>query len=56
MAFVNGPIGCLEASVKNYHYTLCNVPKDSSSYLLRSVSTQQNSQQLQHKLLSLCLF
>jgi hypothetical protein len=33
-----GLIGCLETSVRNYHYTLCNSPEEHSSYLLRGGS------------------
>ena len=28
------PIGCLETSVGNYHYSLCNNPEEGSSQLL----------------------
>jgi hypothetical protein len=30
----DGPIGCPEPSVRNYHYTLRNVPEECSSRLL----------------------
>ena len=26
-----GPISCPETSVRNYHYTLCNIPKEYGS-------------------------
>jgi hypothetical protein len=29
-----GPIGCLEMSVRNYHYLLCNNPEGCRSHLL----------------------
>jgi len=25
-----GPMGCPETSVRNYHYTLCNIPEERS--------------------------
>jgi hypothetical protein len=28
-----GPIGCPETSVRNYHSTLCKIPKESRSHL-----------------------
>jgi len=33
-----GPIGCPETSVRNYHYSLRNNPKERSNHLLRGVS------------------
>ena len=33
-----GPTGCPEASVRNYHYTLCNNPEECSSLLLNTRS------------------
>jgi hypothetical protein len=30
-----GPIGCPETSVRNYHYSLRNNPKERSSHLRR---------------------
>ena len=33
-----GLIGCLETSVGNYHYLLCNNPEQHSSHILRSES------------------
>jgi len=37
-----GPLGYTEASVRNYHYSLCNNPEERSSevlHLLRSIIT-----------------
>jgi len=36
------PIGCPETSVKNYHYTLCNIPGECSSYVLHSGSLESH--------------
>ena len=33
-----GPIGCIETSVRNYNYTLCNRAEERSSHLLRGGS------------------
>ena len=33
-----GLIVCRETSVRNYHCTLCNIPEDSQSHILRSGS------------------
>ena len=35
---ITGPIGYLETSVRNYRYTLSNVPKGHDSHLLRGGS------------------
>jgi hypothetical protein len=33
-----GPIGCPETSVRNYHYSLRNIPEDRTSQLFRGES------------------
>ena len=33
-----GPIGCLDTSVRNYHFTLCNIPEERRSHLHRGGS------------------
>jgi len=33
-----GPIGCPDMLVRNYHYMLCNIPKEHRSHLLCSGS------------------
>jgi hypothetical protein len=35
-----GPIGCLETSVRNYHYSLRNKPEERSPHLLRGGSLE----------------
>jgi hypothetical protein len=35
-----GPIGCLETSVRNYHYSLRNNPKEHSSLVSSSFTTR----------------
>jgi len=37
-----GPIGCPETSVRNYQYTLHNVPEERSSHLLRGGSLKSH--------------
>jgi hypothetical protein len=34
----DGPLGCPETSVRNYHYLLRNIPEEHSPHLLRSGS------------------
>ena len=41
-----GPIGCPETSVRNYHYSLNNNPKERSSQLLRGGSRKSRSQRV----------
>ena len=36
-------IGCPETSVRNYHYSLCKIPEDSSSHLLRGRSLKSGT-------------
>ena len=38
LALEDGTENCSEASVINYHYSLCNNPEESSSFLLRGRS------------------
>ena len=38
-----GQIGCPETSVRNYHYSLCKSPEDSSSDLLRGRSLKSGT-------------
>jgi hypothetical protein len=38
------PIGCIETSVRNYHYTLHNVPEEHRSRLLRGGSLKSHKE------------
>jgi hypothetical protein len=40
--FKMGPMGWLETLVRNYHYSLCNYPKDCSSHLLHGGSLKSH--------------
>jgi len=44
MALSMGPTGCPETSVKNYQYTLRNIPGERRSLLLRSGSLKSTGE------------
>jgi hypothetical protein len=44
-----GPIGCPETSVRNYRYTLRNIPKQRISLLLRGESLKSRSLSVQYE-------
>jgi len=48
-----GPLGCLETSTNNYHYTLHNIPEERSFSLLRVASLKPRK--CTHHLVKNCL-
>ena len=41
-----GPIGCVETSVRNYLFSLRNIPEEGSSHLLRGGSLKSRVAQV----------
>ena len=40
-----GPVGCLDTSVLNYNFTLCNIPEERRSHLHRGGSLKSRQQE-----------